>query len=56
MSLAKEQKLITANPAEGCALPRLEHREMQTMPVEQLQSFLREAKDSGCLLYTSRCV
>ena len=47
MNLAKEQKLITANPAEGCALPRLEHREMQTLPVEQLQSFLREAKDSG---------
>ena len=47
MSLAKEQKLIVANPAEGCALPRLEHREMQTLPVEQLQSFLREAKESG---------
>ena len=47
MDLAREQKLITANPAEGCALPRLEHREMQTLSVEQLQSFLREAKDSG---------
>ena len=47
MKLAREQKLITANPAEGCALPRLEHREMKTLPVEQLQSFLREAKDSG---------
>lgn len=47
MNLAKEQRLITANPADGCALPRLEHREMQTLPVEQLQSFLREAKDSG---------
>ena len=47
MSLAKEQKLIVANPAEGCALPRLEHREMKTLPVEQLQSFLREARDSG---------
>ena len=46
MSLAKEQKLIVANPAEGCALPRLEHREMQILPVEQLQSFLREARDS----------
>ena len=47
MSLAKEQKLIVANPAEGCALPRLEHREMKTLPVEQLQSFLRVAKESG---------
>ena len=47
MKLAQEQKLIVGNPAEGCALPRLEHREMQTLPVEQLQSFMREAKDSG---------
>ena len=47
MNLAREQKLIAGNPAEGCALPRLEHREMRTLPVEQLQSFLREAKDSG---------
>ena len=47
MKLAQEQKLIASNPAEGCALPRLEHREMKTLPVEQLQSFLREAKESG---------
>ena len=47
MNLAREQKLITANPAEGCALPRLEHKEMKTLLVEQLQSFLRESKDSG---------
>ena len=47
MNLAREQKLITANPAEGCALPRLEHKEMKTLLVEQLQSFRREAKDSG---------
>ena len=46
MKLAQEQKLISTNPADGCALPRLEHREMQTLPVEQLQSFLREARDS----------
>ena len=47
MKLAQEQKLIASSPAEGCALPRLEHREMQTLPVEQLQSFLRVARDSG---------
>ena len=47
MKLAQDQKLIGGNPTEGCALPRLEHKEMQTLPVEQLQSFLREAKDSG---------
>ena len=47
MKLAKEQRLIVADPTEGCALPKLEHREMKTLPVEQLASFLREAKDSG---------
>ena len=47
MKLAQEQKLIVSNPAEGCALPRMEHQEMKTLPVEQLQSFLREAKDRG---------
>ena len=47
MKLAKEQKIIATDPTEGCALPKLEHREMKTLPVEQLASFLREAKDSG---------
>ena len=37
MKLAKEQKLIATDPTDGCALPK----------VEQLASFLREAKDSG---------
>ena len=46
-NLAMEQKLVTRNPADGCALPKAEHKEMQTLPVEQLTSFLREAKDSG---------
>src|SRR5699024_11675922 len=44
---AKEQRLIATDHTEGCALPKLEHREMKTLPVEQLTSFLREAKDSG---------
>ena len=47
MKLAKEQRLIVADPTEGCALPKLEHREMKTLPIEQLTSFLREAKESG---------
>mgnify|MGYP001851358010 CR=1 FL=1 len=47
MKLAREQKLILTDPTEGCALPKVEHREMKTLPVEQLASFLREAKDSG---------
>lgn len=47
LNLAIEQKLILTNPADACALPKLEHREMKTLPVEQLTSFLREAKESG---------
>ena len=38
---------MATDPAEGCALPKLEHREMKTLPVEQLTSFLQEAKESG---------
>ena len=47
LKLAAEQRLIAHNPADGCALPKAERKEMQTLPVEQLTSFLREAKDSG---------
>lgn len=47
MDFAIDQKLITTNPTNGCALPKLEHREMKTLPAEQLASFLREAKESG---------
>ena len=46
LKLAVEQQLIARNPADGCALPKAERKEMQTLPVEQLTSFLREAKDS----------
>ena len=35
------------DPTDGCALPKVEHKEMKTLPVEQLTSFLQEAKDSG---------
>ena len=47
MKLAKEQKIIATDPTEGCALPKLEHREMQPLSTEQLTSLLREAKESG---------
>lgn len=47
MSMAVKHKLILSNPAEGCELPKVEHREMRTIPAEQLGAFLREAKESG---------
>ena len=46
MKLAKEQKIIVSDPTEGCALPKLEHKEMKTLPIEQLASFLRDARNS----------
>ena len=52
LKLAVEQRLIARNPADGCALPKAERKEMQTLPVEQLTSFLREAKDSGVFGYS----
>ena len=54
MDSAIAQKLILTNPTDGCALPRLEHREMKTLPAEQLASFLQEARESGVfeLYYT----
>ena len=47
MGMAVRHKLILSNPAEGCELPRLEHKEMHTIHAEQLGAFLREARDSG---------
>ena len=47
MDLAVAQKIIPANPTNACALPKIEHQEMQTIPTEQLQAFLQEAKATG---------
>ena len=46
-NLAIEQKLVTRNPAQGCALPKVEHKEMKTLTADQLSAFFQEAKDSG---------
>ncbi len=47
MDFAIDQKLISAHPTDGCALPKFEHQEKKTLPAEQLASFLHEAKESG---------
>ena len=47
LKLAQEQRLILSNPAERCALPRVEHQEMKTLTTVQLASFFREARESG---------
>ena len=53
LDFAIAQKLIPGNPAEGCALPKLEHQEMKTLPAEQLQAFLREPGRAGCFRCTT---
>ena len=45
--LAKSQKLVLANPTEGCALPRVKYGEMKTLTADQLNAFLQEARNSG---------
>ena len=46
MQLAIQQHLISHDPTDGCALPKTEHREMQTLSADQLAAFLLEAKHS----------
>ncbi len=47
MDFAVAQKIITDNPCKAVELPKVEKQEMQTIPAEQLQAFLMEAKASG---------
>ena len=47
MDFAVAQKIIPENPCRAVALPKVEHKEMQTIPAEQLQTFLQEAKATG---------
>ena len=46
MDFSVAQKIISENPCKAVALPKVEHKEMQTIPAEQLQAFLKEAKDT----------
>ena len=46
-NLAIEQKLVSRNPTQGCALPKVEHKEMKTLTADQLSAFFQEARDSG---------
>lgn len=47
LKLVQEQRIILTNPAECCVSPKIEHRAMKALPVEQLPSFLREAMENG---------
>lgn len=41
------ERLIPSNPAHGRILPKQEHREMKTLPLDQLDRFFTEARHSG---------
>ena len=47
MDFAVAQRILAENPCKAVALPKLEHKEMQTIPAAQLSAFLDEAKASG---------
>ena len=47
MDFAVAQKIISVNPCKAVALPKVEHKEMKTIPAEQLEAFLREARETG---------
>ena len=47
MQIVIQQHLISHDPTDGCALPKTERREMQTLSADQLTAFLLEAKHSG---------
>ena len=42
-----EQHLVIKNLTQGCALPKVEHKEMKTLTADQLSAFFHEARDSG---------
>jgi integrase len=46
---AVAERLITANPANGCKLPKKEKREMQVIPSEKIGDYLRAAEEHGVL-------
>ena len=44
---AVEQRIVATNPTKGCALPKLEKKEMKILPLDFLDTFFEEAKNSG---------
>ena len=46
---AVAERLILANPTQGCKLPQLEKREMKILPQEKIGMYLAEAERRGLL-------
>ncbi len=53
-NLAMKQKLVTRNPTQGYALPKVERKEMKPLTADQLSTFFRETRDSG--MYELYCL
>ena len=47
MDKAVAEKLISDNPVKHCVLPKQEHEERKTLPLDKLNLFFEEAKNSG---------
>ena len=47
MNRAIDEKLISENPASRCILPKKEQKEIEILPLTDLQKFFEEAKKSG---------
>ncbi len=48
---AVEEKLILANPAKKCKIPKNTHKEMNILPEALIGPYLRAAKEHGILLH-----
>lgn len=46
---AVAERLLLANPAKGCRLPKLEKREMKILPEDKIGPYLAEAEQRGLL-------
>ena len=46
---AVAERLLLANPAQGCKLPQLEKKEMKILPQEKIGMYLAEAEKRGLL-------
>ena len=46
---AVAERLLLANPAQGCKLPQLEKKEMKILPQEKIGMYLAEAERRGLL-------
>ena len=47
MNRAIDEKLISENPTSRCILPKKEQKEIEILPLTDLQKFFEEAKKSG---------